>query len=77
AAAQPELFNLVNPSYRDGFVTPPSAGKPTWLAVRYKVEIPGAWLLHCHIQSHLNGGMAAVILDGVDEWPYVPEEYRN
>jgi FtsP/CotA-like multicopper oxidase with cupredoxin domain len=77
AAAIPENFNLVNPSYRDGFVTPPSADKPTWLAVRYKVENPGAWMLHCHIQSHLTGGMAVVILDGVDEWPEVPEEYKN
>lgn len=77
AAERPELFNLVNPSLRDGFVTPPTETKPTWLAVRYKVENPGAWMLHCHIQSHLNGGMAAIILDGVDEWPYVPEEYRN
>ncbi|KAF1931350.1 multicopper oxidase [Didymella exigua CBS 183.55] len=77
ATAQPESFNLVNPSYRDGFVTPPSADKPTWLAVRYKVENPGAWLLHCHIQSHLNGGMAVIILDGTNEWPYVPDEYKN
>ncbi|KAL1594827.1 hypothetical protein SLS59_008640 [Nothophoma quercina] len=77
AAAIPQNFNLVNPSYRDGFVTPPSADKPTWLAVRYKVENPGAWMLHCHIQSHLNGGMAVIILDGVDEWPHVPEEYKN
>ncbi|KAF2626080.1 multicopper oxidase [Macroventuria anomochaeta] len=77
AAAQPESFNLVNPSYRDGFVTPPSEDKPTWLAVRYKVENPGAWLLHCHIQSHLNGGMAVVILDGVDEWPEVHAQYQN
>ncbi|KAJ4403667.1 hypothetical protein N0V91_006367 [Didymella pomorum] len=77
AAAQPELFNLVNPSYRDGFVTPPSADQPTWLAVRYKVENPGAWMLHCHIQSHLNGGMAVIILDGTDEWPFVPDEYKN
>ncbi|KAJ8119084.1 hypothetical protein OPT61_g78 [Boeremia exigua] len=77
AAERPELFNLVNPSYRDGFVTPPTVDQPTWLAVRYKVENPGAWMLHCHIQSHLTGGMAVVILDGVDEWPEVPAEYQN
>lgn len=77
AAARPELFNLVNPSYRDGFVTPPSSRQPTWLAVRYQVENPGAWMLHCHMQSHLSGGMAVVILDGVDEWPEVPAQYQN
>lgn len=77
AAERPELFNLVNPSYRDGFVTPATAQAPTWLAVRYQSTNPGAWMLHCHIQSHLTGGMAVVILDGVDEWPEVPEEYQN
>jgi FtsP/CotA-like multicopper oxidase with cupredoxin domain len=77
AAAIPQNFNLVSPPYRDGFVTPPTGTKPSWLAVRYQVVNPGAFMLHCHIQSHLNGGMAMVILDGVDEWPDVPEEYKN
>lgn len=73
----PQNFNFVSPPYRDGFVTPPSAAAPTWLAVRYQVVNPGAFMLHCHIQSHLNGGMAMVMLDGVDEWPEVPEQYQN
>jgi FtsP/CotA-like multicopper oxidase with cupredoxin domain len=77
AVAIPQNFNLVTPAYRDGFVVPPSGLKPTWLAVRYQVVNPGPFMLHCHIQSHLNGGMSMVILDGVDEWPQVPEEYRN
>lgn len=77
AAEIPKNFNLVTPAYRDGFVTPPSVTKPTWLAVRYHVINPGAFMLHCHVQSHLNGGMAMVILDGVDEWPEVPEQYKN
>ncbi|KAH7348022.1 multicopper oxidase-domain-containing protein [Pyrenochaeta sp. MPI-SDFR-AT-0127] len=73
----PQNFNFVSPPYRDGFVTPPSASAPTWLAVRYQVVNPGAFMLHCHIQSHLNGGMAMVMLDGVDEWPEVPAQYQN
>lgn len=77
AAAIPQNFNLMTPPYRDGFVVPPSSLKPTWLAVRYHVVNPGPFMLHCHIQSHLNGGMAMVILDGVDAWPEVPEEYKN
>ena len=77
AAVIPQNFNLATPAYRDGFVTPPSATGPTWLAVRYHVVNPGAFMLHCHIQSHLNGGMAMVILDGVDEWPEVPNHYKN
>lgn len=77
AAAMPKNFNLVNPPYRDGFVTPPTSTQPSWLAVRYQVVNPGAFMLHCHIQSHLNGGMAMVILDGVDEWPEVPGDCQN
>jgi FtsP/CotA-like multicopper oxidase with cupredoxin domain len=78
AAALPKgTFNLENPPLRDGFATLPVADQPVWLAVRYQSQNPGAWLLHCHIQSHLNGGMAAVILDGIDAWPTVPKEYLN
>ncbi|KAF1845017.1 multicopper oxidase [Cucurbitaria berberidis CBS 394.84] len=77
AKVVPQNFNFVTPPYRDGFVTPPSAVEPMWLAVRYHVVNPGAFMLHCHIQSHLNGGMAMVLLDGVDEWPEVPEDCKN
>ncbi|KAL2833933.1 multicopper oxidase-domain-containing protein [Aspergillus pseudoustus] len=72
----PESFNFETPQIRDTFVTPPAAAGPTWLALRYHVVNPGAFLLHCHIQVHLNGGMALALLDGVDEWPEVPEEYQ-
>lgn len=74
--AVPGNFNLVNPPYRDGFMTPPAETGPSWLAVRYQVVNPGAFMLHCHIQSHLTGGMAMVMLDGVDEWPEV-QDHKN
>jgi len=72
----PESFNLKNPQYRDTFSTPPASTGPTWLAIRYHVVNPGAFLLHCHVQVHLSGGMALALLDGVDKWPVIPEEYR-
>lgn len=77
AAANPAAFNLVDPPRRDGFATPPApAGQgPRWMAVRYHASHPGAWLLHCHVQGHLTGGMAVVIQDGIDHWPEVPIEY--
>jgi FtsP/CotA-like multicopper oxidase with cupredoxin domain len=70
-------FNLVDPPRRDSFATLPALapGQPTWTAVRYHVTQPGAWFIHCHIQSHLLGGMGMVIQDGVDQWPVVPEDY--
>jgi len=78
AAAVPKSFNLVDPPKRDGFVTAQATPtNATWTVLRYHVTNPGAWLLHCHVQSHLLGGMAVVIQDGSDYWPVVPDEYRK
>ncbi len=77
AQANPGSFNLVDPPQRDGFITPAATTGPTWMAVRYHVNNPGAWLLHCHVQSHLQGGMSMAIQDGVDHWPTVPPQYLN
>ncbi|EFQ33709.1 multicopper oxidase [Colletotrichum graminicola M1.001] len=73
----PEKFNLVEPPRRDGFTTPAALQGLSWMAVRYHVNNPGAWLVHCHVQSHLSGGMSMAIQDGVDKWVTVPPEYLN
>ncbi|KAH8695156.1 conidial pigment biosynthesis oxidase Arb2/brown2 [Talaromyces proteolyticus] len=73
AAAEPSSFNFKNPNYRDTFVT--SFDGPSWIVLRYQVVNPGPWLFHCHIETHLAGGMAVVILDGIDAWPEIPPEY--
>lgn len=75
AAVQPHSFNFDTPLLRDGYNTPIAAGAPSWLAIRYHVVNPGAFMLHCHIQTHLAGGMAVAILDGADVLPGVPAEY--
>ncbi|KAE8380596.1 Cupredoxin [Aspergillus bertholletiae] len=72
----PESFNFHTPQMRDTFFTPPAGAGPSWLAIRYNVVNPGPFLLHCHIQPHLSGGMALAILDGVDAWPDVPDGYE-
>ncbi|KAJ5572129.1 Multicopper oxidase type 2 [Penicillium sp. DV-2018c] len=71
----PEMFNLVDPPMRDTFTTNPALQSSTWMAVRYHVQNPGAFFLHCHLDPHLTGGMALAMLDGVDEWPEIPAEY--
>jgi hypothetical protein len=72
----PSSFNLVNPNYRDTVVTPVVLGLDGgWVVIRYQVINPGPWLFHCHVETHLVGGMAMVIMDGVDEWPTIPPEY--
>lgn len=72
----PESFNLENPPLLDTAYTPAAATGPTWLALRYQVTNPGAFLVHCHIQVHQSGGMALAIMDGVDAWPTIPAEYQ-
>lgn len=62
----PQSF-FEKPMYRDTFTTSP-AGE-AWLAIRYHVENPGAFLLHCHMETHLFSGMGMVLLDGIDTWP--------
>ncbi|KAI9744721.1 MAG: hypothetical protein M1818_001646 [Claussenomyces sp. TS43310] len=71
--AEPASFNFVNPPYRDTATT--LFGTATWVALRYHSNNPGPWLLHCHVETHLAGGMAMAILDGVDAWPTVPPAY--
>lgn len=75
--ANPGAFNLESPPKRDTWVTLPAVEGPAWMAVRYHVDNPGAWFLHCHIQSHMLGGMGVAIQDGIDQWPTVPDYYLN
>ncbi|PYH96695.1 hypothetical protein BO71DRAFT_481806 [Aspergillus ellipticus CBS 707.79] len=72
----PQDFNLKNPPMRDTFFTPSSRTSPSWLALRYFVQNPGPFLLHCHIQMHHSGGLALALLDGVDAWPTDIPEYQ-
>ncbi|KAK3713673.1 Multicopper oxidase ctb12 [Vermiconidia calcicola] len=72
-------FNFQDPPYLDTFNTVEIEGEAhdTWTVIRYRVENPGVWLFHCHVQTHLSGGMGMVIMDGVDSYPEVPPEYRE
>ena len=40
--------------------------------IRFEVNNPGWWFIHCHIEVHQLGGMAAVIRELPDEWPKSP-----
>ncbi|XP_020114118.1 putative laccase-11 [Ananas comosus] len=58
----PIRFNLVDPVQRNT-VGVPSAG---WVAIRFRADNPGVWLMHCHLDVHLSWGltMAWVVNDG-------------
>jgi FtsP/CotA-like multicopper oxidase with cupredoxin domain len=74
--ASPQYFNFQTPQIRDTFGTLASPQGQSWLAIRYHVRNPGPFLLHCHAPEHEVGGMAVVVLDGIDAWPSLPAEYR-
>ncbi|KAI1636111.1 multicopper oxidase [Biscogniauxia mediterranea] len=76
-ADAPGAFNLVDPPLRDTYPTAASARDATWLVLRRASDNPGVWMMHCHIMSHLQGGMAMVIQDGTDALPAVPQEYLD
>ncbi|KAK7372182.1 hypothetical protein VNO80_05553 [Phaseolus coccineus] len=57
-ATDPARFNLVDPPVRNTIGTPPGG----WVAIRFVADNPGIWFLHCHIDSHLNWGLATALL---------------
>ncbi|KAK8873506.1 multicopper oxidase [Apiospora arundinis] len=77
AAAAPGSFNLVNPPLRDTWPTIATQQQESWLVVRRPNDNPGVWMIHCHIQSHLKGGMSMVLQEGIEALPQVPKEYRD
>ena len=34
-----------------------------WLALAFKTDNPGAWLMHCHMAWHVSEGMAVQFLE--------------
>ncbi|KAF5192706.1 Laccase-12 [Thalictrum thalictroides] len=61
----PSKFNFVDPPMRN------TVGVPVlgWAVIRFVADNPGAWLMHCHFDSHLTWGLAMVFLvdNGVGE----------
>lgn len=72
--SQPDSFNLINPPYRDTFTT--KFEGTAWIALRYQAVNPGPWMFHRPIEPHMAGGMSTAILDGIDNWLSIPEEYQ-
>ncbi|KAG8723960.1 hypothetical protein FRC12_024401, partial [Ceratobasidium sp. 428] len=50
-------INVVNPPYRDDFVTPVAETGQAWTVMRYRVVDPFPVIMHCHIDAHLATGM--------------------
>jgi len=57
----PATFNFNNPPRRDVALLPSNG----YLAIAFKPDNPGVWLLHCHIAWHSSSGktMAELLLE--------------
>lgn len=64
--------NLKNPPIKDT-VTVPDGG---YTVIRFKADNPGYWLFHCHIEFHVEIGMALVFKIGEHkDMPPVPRDF--
>ncbi|GLA74358.1 hypothetical protein AtubIFM55763_005599 [Aspergillus tubingensis] len=53
-----------NPARRDVVLLP----RGGYIVIAFKVDNPGAWLLHCHIAWHASGGLALQILEDKEKF---------
>jgi len=61
--ANPPQFNLDNPPRRDVAMLPNDGH----LALAFKTDNPGVWLMHCHIAWHAGSGLGLQILEKRDK----------
>jgi len=63
-------LNFVNPPRRDTAMLVGSAGPGNpagYTVIGFETDNPGAWLMHCHIVWHVDGGLALQWLERPDE----------
>ncbi|KAH6617780.1 putative extracellular dihydrogeodin oxidase/laccase [Chaetomium sp. MPI-SDFR-AT-0129] len=58
-AGNSAAFNTVNPPRRDTAVLPAHG----YLAIAFRLDNPGVWLVHCHIAWHASQGLALEIVE--------------
>lgn len=72
-------LNFQNPMRRDTAMLKgalnPFAGVPGYTVIGFETDNPGAWLMHCHIVWHVDGGLALEFLERPDD--ITADEYVN
>nr|WGJ61553.1 laccase 12 precursor [Cerrena unicolor] len=56
--------NYIDPIVRDVVNT---GASPDNVTIRFTTDNPGPWFLHCHIDWHLEGGLAVIFAEGLNE----------
>jgi L-ascorbate oxidase len=75
-AADVSSLNFNNPPRRD---TAMLAGNG-WTVIGFQTDNPGAWLMHCHIVWHVDGGLAMEFVErqaDIDATSYVDSAFLN
>jgi len=62
------MLNTINPARRDTFKLEANS----WVVYMFNASNPGAWFFHCHIEEHLEAGLAVIWNSGVDRIPPIP-----
>lgn len=68
-----DLFDFEQPSYVDNL----SITTGGYAITRMIAHNPGAWMIHCHIQTHLAAGMGAVLISAKEDIPDLPSSLFN
>ncbi|KAL0062617.1 laccase, multicopper oxidase, benzenediol:oxygen oxidorectuctase [Marasmius tenuissimus] len=58
-------YNYANPVRRDVVSLGSASDNVT---IRFRTDNPGPWIMHCHIDWHLEAGFAVVFAERTDEW---------
>ncbi|KAF2674276.1 laccase [Microthyrium microscopicum] len=56
-------LNFNNPPRRDVTFLPASG----WVVITFPTDNPGAWLMHCHIATHISAGLGVQFLEATDK----------
>lgn len=64
-AASFSTFNFTNPPRRDVVLLPANG----YIAIAFKPDNPGAWLMHCHIAWHASAGKSNSYSTLLDQSP--------
>ncbi|KAI9600798.1 hypothetical protein H4Q26_000591 [Puccinia striiformis f. sp. tritici PST-130] len=72
-------YNTDNPLRRDTIVVPPAS----FIVVRLQADVPGAWIVHCHIGWHIAAGtsssihVASLVLANCIEYKWLAWSYGS
>ncbi|XP_022767634.1 laccase-7-like [Durio zibethinus] len=57
-ATDRKKFNFINPQMRNTIGVPVGG----WAVIRFRLNNPGVWLMHCHLDTHLPVGLATAFV---------------